>query len=133
MYLLPAIDLKGGQCVRLRRGDMSQATVFNTSAGQQARSFAREGAEWIHIVDLDGAFAGSPVNVAAVEDILKSADVKTELGGGIRSLDVVKMWLDKGVERVILGTQALRDPDFVKRACDMFPHRIAVGSDAKDG
>ena len=133
MYLLPAIDLKGGQCVRLRRGDMSQATVFNTSAGQQARSFAREGAEWIHIVDLDGAFAGSPVNVAAVEDILKSADVKTELGGGIRSLDVVKMWLDKGVERVILGTQALRDPDFVKRACDMFPHRIAVGIDAKDG
>lgn len=133
MYLLPAIDLKGGQCVRLRRGDMSQATVFNTSAGQQARSFAREGAEWIHIVDLDGAFAGSPVNVAAVEDVLKSADVKTELGGGIRSLDVVKMWLDKGVERVILGTQALRDPDFVKRACDMFPHRIAVGIDAKDG
>lgn len=133
MYLLPAIDLKGGQCVRLRRGDMSQATVFNTSAGQQARSFAREGAEWIHIVDLDGAFAGSPVNVEAVEDILKSADVKTELGGGIRSLDVVKMWLDKGVERVILGTQALRDPDFVKRACDMFPHRIAVGIDAKDG
>ncbi len=133
MYLLPAIDLKGGQCVRLRRGDMSQATVFNTSAGQQARSFAREGAEWIHIVDLDGAFAGSPVNVAAVEDILKSADVKTELGGGIRSLDVVKMWLDKGVERVILGTQALRDPDFVKRACDMFPHRIAGGIDAKDG
>lgn len=133
MYLLPAIDLKEGFCVRLRQGDMKQVTVFSSSPAKQAEIFASDGCEWIHIVDLDGAFAGKPVNASAVEDILKAVDVKVELGGGIRSLETVEMWLDKGVTRVILGTVALRDPDFVLRACDRFPGRIAVGIDAKKG
>ncbi len=133
MYLLPAIDLKQGKCVRLKQGDMMQVTVFNDNPPAQAESFAAQGAEWIHIVDLDGAFAGKPVNAQAVENILKAVDVKIELGGGIRTLETIKMWLDKGVARVILGTIALRDPDFVKKACLEFPGRIAVGIDAKDG
>ena len=133
MYLLPAIDLKQGKCVRLKQGDMAQVTVFNDNPPAQAESFAAQGAEWIHIVDLDGAFAGKPVNAQAVENILKAVDVKIELGGGIRTLETIKMWLDKGVARVILGTIALRDPDFVKKACLEFPGRIAVGIDAKDG
>lgn len=133
MYLLPAIDLKQGKCVRLKQGDMARATVFNDNPAVQAESFAGQGAEWIHIVDLDGAFAGKPVNAQAVEDILKAVDVKIELGGGIRKLETIRMWLDKGVSRVILGTAALRDPEFVKRACREFPERIAVGIDAKDG
>lgn len=133
MYLLPAIDLKNGSCVRLRQGDMAQATVFDASPSDQAQRFAEQGCEWIHIVDLDGAFAGHPVNAEAVECILAAVDVRIELGGGIRSLETVKMWLDKGVSRVILGTIALRNPDFVKRACDLYPGRIAVGIDAKNG
>lgn len=133
MYLLPAIDLKQGKCVRLKQGDMAQATVFNDNPAAQAESFASQGAEWIHIIDLDGAFAGKPVNAQAVENILNAVDVKIELGGGIRTLETIQMWLDKGVARVILGTIALRDPDFVKQACREFPGRIAVGIDAKDG
>lgn len=133
MYLLPAIDLKEGCCVRLKRGDMAQVTVFNDSPARQAENFVKQGAEWIHIVDLDGAFAGKPVNARAVEDILKTVDVKIELGGGIRSFETIKGWLDKGVTRVILGTIALKDPDFVKKACREFPGRIAVGIDAKNG
>ena len=133
MYLLPAIDLKEGKCVRLKQGDMNQATIFNDDPAKQAESFASEGAEWIHLVDLDGAFAGRPVNAAAVEEILKAVDVRIELGGGIRSLETIEMWLKKGVSRVILGTIALRDPDFVKRACLEFPNQIAVGIDAKNG
>jgi len=133
MYLLPAIDLKDGRCVRLKQGDMAQTTVFNDSPAGQAEIFADQGAEWIHVVDLDGAFAGKPVNAAAVEEILKSADVKIELGGGIRSFETVRFWLEKGVTRVILGTAALRDPDLVKTVCREFPDRIAVGIDAKDG
>ena len=133
MYLLPAIDLKDGRCVRLKQGDMAQTTVFNDSPAGQAEAFAKQGAEWIHVVDLDGAFAGKPVNAAAVEGILRAADVKIELGGGIRSLETVRFWLEKGVTRVILGTAALRDPDLVKTACREFPDRIAVGIDAKDG
>lgn len=133
MYLLPAIDLKQGKCVRLKQGDMAQVTVFNDNPAAQAESFASQGAEWIHIVDLDGAFAGKPVNAQAVENILNAVDVKIELGGGIRTLETIQMWLDKGVARVILGTIALRDPDFVKQACREFPGRIAVGIDAKDG
>ncbi len=133
MYLLPAIDLKNGCCVRLKQGDMNQATVFNTSPAKQAKAFAQAGAEWIHVVDLDGAFAGKPVNTAAVEEILKAADVKIELGGGIRSIETVRFWLEKGVSRVILGTAALRDPDLVKTACREFPHGIAVGIDARNG
>ncbi len=133
MYLLPAIDLKDGKCVRLKQGDMNQATVFGNDPAERAKSFAGQGAEWIHIVDLDGAFAGKPVNTRPVEDILKSVDVKIELGGGIRTLDSIERWLDKGVTRVILGTAALRDPEFVKSACQLFPDRVAVGIDAKDG
>lgn len=133
MYLLPAIDLKDGECVRLRRGDMNQSTIFNASPVEQAKSFVKDGAEWIHVVDLNGAFAGYPVNAQAVEDILKAVDVKIELGGGIRSLETIKMWIDKGVARVILGTIALREPEFVKKACREFPNQIAVGIDAQDG
>lgn len=133
MYLLPAIDLKDGKCVRLKQGDMNQATVFGNDPAERAKSFAGQGAEWIHIVDLDGAFAGKPVNTRPVEDILKSVDVKIELGGGIRTPDAIERWLDKGVTRVILGTAALRDPEFVKSACRLFPDRVAVGIDAKDG
>lgn len=133
MYLLPAIDLKEGRCVRLKQGDMAQTMVFNDSPAHQAEIFAGQGAGWIHVVDLDGAFAGKPVNMAAVEEILKATDVKIELGGGIRSLKTIRLWLEKGVERVILGTVALRNPELVKTACREFPNRIAVGIDAKDG
>lgn len=133
MYLLPAIDLKEGKCVRLKQGDMAQTTVFNDDPAAQAQEFVTQGAEWIHIVDLDGAFAGKPVNATAVENILKKVSVNIELGGGIRTIETIKMWIDKGVTRVILGTIALRDPDFVKKACREFPDKIAVGIDAKDG
>lgn len=133
MYLLPAIDLKEGKCVRLKQGDMTQTTVFNDDPAAQAQEFVTQGAEWIHIVDLDGAFAGKPVNATAVENILKKVSVNIELGGGIRTIETIKMWIDKGVTRVILGTIALRDPDFVKKACREFPDKIAVGIDARDG
>ena len=133
MYLLPAIDLKEGKCVRLKQGDMAQTTVFNDDPAAQALEFVTQGAEWIHIVDLDGAFAGKPVNASAVENILKKVSVNIELGGGIRTIETIKMWIDKGVTRVILGTIALRDPDFVKKACREFPDKIAVGIDARDG
>ena len=133
MYLLPAIDLKEGCCVRLKQGDMARSTVFGDSPAKQAKDFKRQGAEWIHVVDLDGAFAGKPVNTRAVEDILKAVDVKIELGGGIRSLETIRLWLEKGVSRVILGTAALRDPELVRTACREFPRKIAVGIDAKDG
>ena len=133
MYLLPAIDLKEGCCVRLKQGDMARSTVFSDSPAKQAKDFKRQGAEWIHVVDLDGAFAGKPVNTRAVEDILKAVDVKIELGGGIRSLETIRLWLEKGVSRVILGTAALRDPELVRTACREFPRKIAVGIDAKDG
>ena len=133
MYLLPAIDLKEGRCVRLKQGDMAQSTVFNGSPAGQAKTFTDQGAEWIHVVDLDGAFAGKPVNTTAVENILKATGVKIELGGGVRSLETILFWLEKGVTRVILGTAALRDPELVKQACREFPHKIAVGIDAKNG
>ena len=116
MYLLPAIDLKDGKCVRLRRGDMASPTVYNDSPADQAADFARQGAEWIHVVDLDGAFAGTSVNAAAVDAIVKSARVKVELGGGIRTLESIEKWLERGVERIILGTVALRDPELVETA-----------------
>ncbi len=133
MYLLPAIDLKEGKCVRLKQGNMAQTTVFNDDPAAQAQEFVAQGAEWIHIVDLDGAFAGKPVNATAVENILNKVSVNIELGGGIRTIETIKMWIDKGVRRVILGTIALRDPDFVKKACREFPDKIAVGIDARDG
>ena len=133
MILFPAIDLKGGQCVRLRQGDMDQATVFNADPADQARRFEAAGAEWLHLVDLDGAFAGAPVNASAVEAILKSVTSPCQLGGGIRNLQRIEGWLEKGVARVILGTIALKNPPLVRAACKLFPGKIAVGIDAKGG
>jgi phosphoribosylformimino-5-aminoimidazole carboxamide ribotide isomerase len=133
MIFFPAIDLKDGQCVRLTRGLMDSATVFNNDPGAQARSFQEAGCRWIHVVDLNGAFAGRPVNAEAVDAILGAVDVPIQLGGGIRSLETAAMWLEKGVRRVILGTVALKDPDLVRAACKEFPDRVAVGIDAKGG
>ena len=133
MILYPAIDLKGGQCVRLRQGDMAQATIFNDSAADQARSFERQGFEALHIVDLDGAFAGKPMNAAAVDAVLKAIRMPVQLGGGIRDLATVEAWLAKGIARVIIGTAAVRDPDFVRAAARAFPGKVAVGIDALDG
>ncbi|MEP0943974.1 MAG: 1-(5-phosphoribosyl)-5-[(5-phosphoribosylamino)methylideneamino]imidazole-4-carboxamide isomerase [Rhizobiaceae bacterium] len=133
MILFPAIDLKGGECVRLKLGDMDQATVYNTNPGAQAKSFQDQGFKWLHVVDLDGAFAGEAVNGAAVEDILSSTSNPVQLGGGIRTIDHIQYWLDKGISRVILGTIAVRDPDLVRQACKKFPGKIAVGIDARGG
>ncbi|QDG75084.1 1-(5-phosphoribosyl)-5-[(5-phosphoribosylamino)methylideneamino]imidazole-4-carboxamide isomerase [Labrenzia sp. PHM005] len=133
MILFPAIDLKDGQCVRLKLGDMDQATVFNDDPGAQAKVFEDQGFEWLHVVDLNGAFAGESVNGAAVDAILKSTKNPVQLGGGIRTLDHIEAWLDKGISRVILGTVAVRDPDLVKQACKKFPGNVAVGIDAKGG
>jgi phosphoribosylformimino-5-aminoimidazole carboxamide ribotide isomerase len=133
MILFPAIDLKNGQCVRLRQGDMGQVTLFNADPADQAGKFAGEGAEWLHLVDLDGAFAGKPVNAAAIEAILKAVKVPCQLGGGIRDLVRIEDWLKKGISRIILGTVALKKPELVKGAARIFPNRIAVGIDAKAG
>lgn len=133
MILYPAIDLKEGRCVRLFRGEMSQATVFNDDPAAQARSFAAAGCRWLHIVDLDGAFAGKPMNQASVDAILDAVRIPIQLGGGIRDLGTIEAWLGKGVSRVILGTVALENPDLVKKACRIFPERIAVGIDARNG
>ena len=133
MILFPAIDLKDGQCVRLVKGDMAQATVFNLDPADQARRFADVGAEWLHLVDLNGAFAGKPVNAAAVEAILKSVNIPVQLGGGIRDLARIEDWLARGIARVILGTAALKNPALVKEACRKFPGKVAVGIDAKAG
>ena len=133
MILVPAIDLKDGQCVRLKLGDMDQATVFNDSPADQAAIFEAQGFKYLHIVDLNGAFAGKPVNAHAVEAILKTVKMPVQLGGGIRDLETIEMWLTKGVKRVILGTIAVRDPTLVKKACKHFPGRVAVGIDAKGG
>ncbi len=133
MILFPAIDLKNGECVRLLRGDMAQATVFNTDPPAQARAFADQGFEYLHVVDLDGAFAGKPVNAAAVKRILSGLPLRMQLGGGVRDMKTVRGWLENGVTRVILGTAAVRDPDFVREAARLYPGRIAVGIDARDG
>ncbi|MCA3598852.1 MAG: 1-(5-phosphoribosyl)-5-[(5-phosphoribosylamino)methylideneamino]imidazole-4-carboxamide isomerase [Methylobacterium sp.] len=133
MILYPAIDLKNGQCVRLKQGDMAQATVFNDDPGAQAARFEAQGFEALHVVDLDGAFAGEAVNAAAVEAILRRVRFPVQLGGGIRRMQQVEAWLARGVSRVIIGTAALRDPDFVKRAAKAFPGKVAVGIDARDG
>ena len=133
MILFPAIDLKDGQCVRLKLGDMNEATVFNDDPAAQARKFEAEGFQYLHIVDLNGAFAGRPVNASAVDAILGAIAMPCQLGGGIRDLATIEMWLGKGIARVILGTVALRDPDLVHQACRKFPGRIAVGIDAKGG
>ena len=133
MILFPAIDLKDGQCVRLKLGEMDQATVFNDDPAAQAREFERQGFRYLHVVDLNGAFEGAPVNGVAVEAILGAVKMPTQLGGGIRDLETIEMWLDKGIARVILGTIAVRDPDLVREACRRFPGRVAVGIDARDG
>ncbi|MAS14073.1 MAG: 1-(5-phosphoribosyl)-5-[(5-phosphoribosylamino)methylideneamino]imidazole-4-carboxamide isomerase [Nitratireductor sp.] len=133
MILFPAIDLKDGQCVRLKLGDMDEATVYNTDPAAQARSFEEQGFEWLHVVDLNGAFAGASVNGDAVEAILKATKNPVQLGGGIRTLGHIEAWLEKGLSRVILGTVAVRDPDLVKDACRAFPGKIAVGIDARGG
>lgn len=133
MILFPAIDLKDGQCVRLKLGDMSQATIFNDDPAAQGRLFESQGFQWLHVVDLDGAFAGTPVNSRAVEKILASVSIPVQLGGGIRSRRHIEAWLSKGISRVILGTAALRDPSLVRQACRDYPGRIAVGIDAKAG
>ena len=133
MILFPAIDLKQGQAVRLKLGDMAQATVFNNDPAAQARIFEQQGFEYLHVVDLDGAFAGESRNGAAVEAIIKAVQMPVQLGGGIRTLVHIEAWLGKGLSRVILGTVALRDPELVKAAARAFPGRIAVGIDARGG
>ena len=133
MILYPAIDLKDGACVRLRRGEMDLATVFNLDPGAQAKQFTDAGCDWIHVVDLDGAFEGKPENGAAVDAILDAVDVPVQLGGGIRSLDTAADWLDRGVQRIVFGTVAVKDPDMVIAACRLWPDRVAVGIDARDG
>jgi phosphoribosylformimino-5-aminoimidazole carboxamide ribotide isomerase len=133
VILFPAIDLKSGECVRLLRGDMTQATVFNKDPAAQARAFAEQGFEYLHVVDLDGAFAGEPVNADAVRRILSAVSIKMQLGGGVRDMKTVRGWLESGVTRVIIGTAAVRDPDFVREAARLYPGRIAVGIDAREG
>jgi phosphoribosylformimino-5-aminoimidazole carboxamide ribotide isomerase len=133
MILFPAIDLKNGQCVRLEQGDMARATVFSLDPAAQARAFAAQGFEYLHVVDLDGAFAGKPMNAQAVESMLKAVTMPVQLGGGIRDLKTVEAWLAKGIARVIIGTAAVRDPALVRDAAKKFPGRVAVGLDARDG
>ncbi|WP_199260127.1 1-(5-phosphoribosyl)-5-[(5-phosphoribosylamino)methylideneamino]imidazole-4-carboxamide isomerase [Paracoccus binzhouensis] len=133
MILYPAIDLKDGNCVRLLRGDMEAATVFGTDPAAQARAFQDAGAEWLHLVDLNGAFAGKPVNAAAVEAILAAVEVPAQLGGGIRDMATIEAWLERGLARVILGTVAVEQPALVHEAAMAFPGKIAVGIDARGG
>jgi len=133
MILFPAIDLKDGQCVRLRQGEMAQATVFNTDPASQARSFEEQGFEWLHVVDLNGAFEGRPMNEQAVASIFDAVHISIQLGGGIRDLETIVTWLEKGIDRVVLGTAAVRDPALVREAARDFPGCIAVGIDARDG
>jgi phosphoribosylformimino-5-aminoimidazole carboxamide ribotide isomerase len=133
VILFPAIDLKQGRCVRLIQGDMDQATVFSDDPAAQAQAFVDQGFEWLHVVDLDGAFAGKPMNGSAVDAILGRIGIPVQLGGGIRDMRTVEGWLGKGIARVIIGTAAVRDPGFVREAARLFPGKVAVGIDAKDG
>ncbi|WP_413869185.1 1-(5-phosphoribosyl)-5-[(5-phosphoribosylamino)methylideneamino]imidazole-4-carboxamide isomerase [Albidovulum sp.] len=133
MILYPAIDLKDGQCVRLVHGEMDRATVFGDDPAAQAAAFEAAGCEWLHLVDLNGAFAGAPVNAAAVEAILARVRVPVQLGGGIRDMAAIEMWLAGGLARVILGTVAVEDPALVRAAARAFPGRVAVGIDARAG
>ena len=133
MILFPAIDLKDGQCVRLKRGEMADATVFNDDPAAQAKQFEAQGFRWLHIVDLDGAFAGGPRNAVAVESILAAVTIPVQLGGGVRDLGTIEGWLQHGVRRVILGTAAVRNPALVREACRAFPGQIVVGVDARAG
>jgi phosphoribosylformimino-5-aminoimidazole carboxamide ribotide isomerase len=133
MILFPAIDLKDGQCVRLEQGDMERATVFNADPAAPARAFAADGFEWLHVVDLNGAFAGRAINGDAVTAILDAVDMPVQLGGGIRDLSAIAIWLDRGVARVVLGTAAVNNPELVREAARTHPGRIAVGIDARGG
>ncbi|CRL11427.1 1-(5-phosphoribosyl)-5-[(5-phosphoribosylamino)methylideneamino]imidazole-4-carboxamide isomerase [Phaeobacter italicus] len=133
MILYPAIDLKDGQAVRLLHGDMDKTTVFNDNPAAQALEFVAAGCEWLHLVDLNGAFAGEPVNAAPVEEILKQTKVPAQLGGGIRDMATIERWIDKGLARVILGTVAVENPDLVREAAREFPGKVAVGIDARNG
>ena len=133
MILFPAIDLKEGACVRLQQGDMARATVFNRDPAAQARDFEQQGFRYLHVVDLDGAFAGKPMNAQAVDAILRTVAMPVQLGGGVRDMATVEGWLGKGISRVIIGTAAVRDPEFVKAAAKQYPSRIAVGLDARNG
>ena len=133
MILFPAIDLKNGEAVRLQQGDMARATVFSRDPAAQARAFAEQGFTYLHLVDLDGAFAGKPVNAAVVERIIAAVKIPVQLGGGIRDRATIDAWLDKGIARVIVGTAAVRDPALVKAAARAYPGRVAVGLDARDG
>ena len=133
VILFPAIDLKDGKCVRLKLGDMAAATIFNDDPVAQAKAFENQGFRYLHLVDLDGAFAGRPINAAAVASILTAVRIPVQLGGGIRNLATIETWLESGVTRVILGTIAVRNPDLVRQAARLFPGRIAVAIDAKDG
>ena len=133
MILFPAIDLKDGRCVRLKQGDMAKATVFNDDPADQAKKFTAAGAQWIHVVDLNGAFAGRPLNALAVTAIIAAAKVPVQLGGGIRDMSTIEAWLKAGIARVILGTVAVKTPQLVRQACKAFAGQIAVGIDARDG
>ncbi|WP_425410535.1 1-(5-phosphoribosyl)-5-[(5-phosphoribosylamino)methylideneamino]imidazole-4-carboxamide isomerase [Hyphococcus sp.] len=133
LTLYPAIDLKGGECVRLLQGRMDDATVYNKDPASQAAAFSSAGFQWVHIVDLDGAFAGAERNGAAIRSILANGGVKAQLGGGVRSMDAVERWINAGMTRVILGTAAVNNPDFVNEACKAYPDRIVLGIDARDG
>lgn len=133
MIFFPAIDIKDSVCVRLLHGDMKKATIYNNDPGEQARLFVMAGCEWLHIIDLDGAVEGRVVNAAAVGRVIAHVDVPIQLGGGIRSMDIIERWLQIGVSRLILGTAALHDPELVREACQKFPGKIAVSIDARDG
>jgi phosphoribosylformimino-5-aminoimidazole carboxamide ribotide isomerase len=133
VILFPAIDLKDGACVRLEQGDRKRATVFNTNPAAQAHTFEAQGFKYLHLVDLDGAFAGKPMNAEAVEHILDTVSIPVQLGGGIRDMATAEAWLGKGIARIIIGTAAVRDPGFVKDAARRFPGRVAVGLDTRDG
>ena len=133
MILYPAIDLKDGKAVRLYKGEMDQATVFNENPAAQALEFVNAGCEWLHLVDLNGAFAGEPVNAAPVEEILKQCKLPAQLGGGIRDMKTIARWIERGLARVILGTVAVENPDLVREAAREFPGKVAVGLDARNG
>lgn len=133
MIIYPAIDMKDGKCVRLLRGDFSKATIFNNSPAEQAKAFVGAGFKWLHLVDLDGAVEGRPVNESAVKEVLNTVNIPVQLGGGIRSIAQVEAWLDAGISRVILGTVALKNPDMVREAAKRYPGKVAVGIDAKQG
>jgi phosphoribosylformimino-5-aminoimidazole carboxamide ribotide isomerase len=133
MIIFPAIDLKQGQCVRLFKGDMNQATIFNNNPSNQAQEFENQGFKYLHIVDLDGAISGASVNEESIKEILKSVKIPTQLGGGIRSIDAIENWLNLGISRVILGTIAAKNPQLVIEACKKFPQKIVLGIDSKNG